>query len=121
MLTRKDPRQEEVFLRRRAVMHQHRGDHLEPLRQQAWRAGPRAFGGKHIFLHRRPAGPAILGRPVDRAPAARGQDLLPGNRMLRLGKHRGRPPSGAGTKLTGLSTLNISTDGSALERTNVVK
>ena len=96
MLAREDPGQEIGLLLVRAVMHQHRGNHLQTLRQQVRRTGTGAFGGEDVFLHRRPASAAIFHRPVHRAPALGSHDHLPRDRMIRVREHAGRAASGVG-------------------------
>ncbi len=94
VLTGQNPRQEEGFLLRAAVAHDHRPHHPQPHGRQARRPGPGAFGGEDVALHVAPAGPAVLRRPARRDPAPGMQDLLPGEAVVLLHEHAGRPPPG---------------------------
>src|SRR3546814_10582147 len=60
-----------------AIVHDHRGNHLEPHGGEVGRPGPRALGGEDITFDLVPAGAAELGGPVGRRPAARVEDALP--------------------------------------------
>ena len=59
------------------VSHDHRRDHVEAERDEARRTGRSGFLVEDVILHRRPAAPAVLDRPVTGEPALLRENVLP--------------------------------------------
>src|SRR3546814_9391527 len=83
-----DTRQVVRLLLGGAELHDHRRDHVDPEGHQPRRAGGGALLLEDVPLHRQPAGPAVLRRPVDAEPAALRQRGLPADVVV-----AGEPPA----------------------------
>ena len=75
------------------ISEQRRRQQIRALIQHARRTGARAFLAEDEQLRRRPAGAAVLRRPMHRAPAAAIELLLPDTRDRAVDEHAGCAPT----------------------------